>query len=426
MQKSLSDWLAWQATLSPHEIDLGLERVRRVVNRLSLNLPTTGLIAVGGTNGKGSTAGFIESLCAANGLATATYTSPHLVRYNERMRLNGNEVDDAWLIDQFVAVEEARGETPLTYFEFGTLAALRGFSQARVDVWILEIGLGGRLDAVNVIDPDISVVTTIALEHQDWLGDTIDAIAAEKAGILRRNRPAFYGDEPVPDGFRRIAKEIGADLSCFGVDFGYTVDNGGKDNDCGTWTWRGLATTLEGLSLPAMADSAQLRNVSLALAAVEARDPQLLKRTAVEQALATPRPPGRFQVIDRDRQWIVDVAHNPQAAGVLRQRLLELDGHPPMTVVIGLLADKQVEAFVAQLADLADRWLICSVDSPRGRDAVELAAAISQAGGRNVQEAGTPEQAFEAALAASRPGERILVTGSFHIAGPALSWLGLY
>ena len=420
MERTLSEWLAWQASLNPREIDLGLERVRQVANRLSLSRPAIGLITVGGSNGKGSTVGIIESLCAANDLSTAVYTSPHLVRYNERMRLDGDEVDDDWLIEQFAAVDEARGETPLTYFEFGTLAALRGFSQAQVDVWILEIGLGGRLDAVNVIDPDISVVTTVALEHQDWLGDTIDEIAAEKAGILRRDRPAFYGDEPVPDGFRQAARSIGADLSCFDVEFGYTTD------DHGTWTWRGLGTKLEGLPRPPMADSAQLRNISLALAAVEACDPQLVKRSAVEQMLAAPRPPGRFQVIDRERQWIVDVAHNPQAAGVLRQRLLDLEGHSPMTVVIGLLADKQVDGFVAQLVDLADRWLVCSVDTPRSRDAVELAAAISQAGGRNVRVAGAPEEAFSEALASSRPGERILVTGSFYIVGPALSWLGLY
>lgn len=420
MQRSLSDWLAWQATLNPHDIELGLERVRRVVDRLSLDKPSTGVFVVGGTNGKGSTVGFIEQLCAANGLSTAAYTSPHLVRYNERMRLNGNDVTDDWLIEQFEAVDNARGETPLTYFEFGTLAALRGFSQARVDTWILEIGLGGRLDAVNVIDPDISVVTTVAMEHQEWLGDTLDAIAAEKAGILRRDRPAFYGDEPVPDGFRQVANEIAPRLSCFGVDFGYT------ENNCGAWTWQGTSTVLAGLPRPPMADPAQMRNVSTGLAAVEACDPELLDRSAVERALAAPRPPGRFQVIERDRQWIVDVAHNPQAAGVLRQRLLNLNDHRPMTVVIGLLADKQVDGFVAQLADLADRWLVCVIDVARSRDAVELATAICRAGGRNVTVAGAPGRAFDAALAASRPDERILVTGSFYIAGPALSWLGLY
>ena len=420
-QRSLSDWLAWQATLNPRDIDLGLERVRRVVDRLSLDRPATGVFSVGGTNGKGSTVSFIEGLCAANGLSTAAYTSPHLVRYNERLRVDGQEVSDAWLIEHFAAVDDARGETPLTYFEFGTLAALHGFSRARVDIWILEIGLGGRLDAVNVIDPDISVVTTIALEHQDWLGDTIDKIAAEKAGILRRDRPAFYGDEPVPDGFQQTADEIGAHLSCLGVDFGYTLDH----DD--TWTWQGATTVLAGLSCPPMSDPAQMRNFSLGLAAVEACDPELLTRSVVEAALSAPRPPGRFQVInDRDRQWIVDVAHNPQAAQVLRQRLMGLDDRGPMTVVIGLMADKQVAAFVAPFIDIADQWFVCSIDVGRGSDAVELAAAISRAGGRNVTAAGTPEQALGAAHAASETGGRVLITGSFYLAGPALSWLGLY
>ncbi len=420
MQKSLSDWLAWQATLSPHEIDLGLARVARVVDRLGIERPGGGVFVVGGTNGKGSTVAFIERLCAANELSTAVYTSPHLVRYNERMCVGGKEVSDDWLIEQFEAVDDARGDTPLTYFEFGTLAALRGFSRACVDVWVLEVGLGGRLDAVNVIDPDISVVTTVALEHQEWLGDTVDEIAAEKAGILRRDRPAFYGDEPVPDGFRQAANEIGARLSCFGVDFGYEINNRTA------WTWRGGATVLADLPRPRLDDPAQMRNFSLGLAAVEAHDPALLQRPAVEQALAAPRLPGRFQIVERDRQWIVDVAHNPQAAGVLRQRLLALDDARPMTVVIGLLADKQVDDFVTQLADLAERWFVCSLDSTRGRDAGELAAAIGRASGCEATAVGTSEQTFAAARAASRPGERILVTGSFHIAGPALSWLGLY
>lgn len=419
MQRSLSDWLTWQASLNPRDIDLGLERVQGVVDRLALDIPPTGVFTVGGTNGKGSTVSFIAELCKVNGLSTAAYTSPHLMLYNERMRLDGNAVSDGWLIEQFEAVDDARGETPLTFFEFGTLAALRGFSQARVDTWILEVGLGGRLDAVNVIDPDFSVVTTVALEHQDWLGNTIDSIAAEKAGILRRDRPAFYGDEPVPDGFSRVARAIGAQLSCLGADFGY------KHDDCGTWTWWGASTALAGLSHPPLADAAQMRNVSLGLAAVEACDPKLLKQSAVERALAAPCLPARFQVIERDRQWIVDVAHNPQATGILRQRILDLEDPRTMTVVIGMLADKQADDCVAQLVDLTDRWFVCSVEDQRGYDQEELAAAVCHAGGGDVTVAGTPEQALGAALAASQPGERILVTGSFHVVGPALSWLGL-
>ncbi len=420
MQRSLSEWLAWQATLHPQDIDLGLERIRVVADRLSIDRSETGVFTVGGTNGKGSTVGFIERLCAENGLSTAAYTSPHLVRYNERMRIDGNEVSDAWLVEQFAAVDQARGDIPLTFFEFGTLAALRGFSHARVDIWILEVGLGGRLDAVNIIDPDVSVVTTVELEHQEWLGDTIDLIAVEKAGILRRGRPAFYGDEPVPHALRQTARETGVRLGCFGTDYSYTTDPSGG------WTWAGDSTVLDQLPLPALNDPAQLRNISLGLAAIEAYDPGLLGRVAVERALAAPRPPGRFQVIERDRQWIVDVAHNPQAAEVLRSRLMALEEQRPLTVVIALLADKQVGGFVAQLADIADRWFVCSVDAERGGDPQKLAVAIDQAGGCDVRVAGTPEQAFAAAVVASQPGERVLVTGSFYLAGPALSWLGLY
>jgi dihydrofolate synthase/folylpolyglutamate synthase len=420
VQRSLSDWLTWQASLNPHDIELGLERISRVVDCLSLKRPSTAVFTVGGSNGKGSTVAFIERLCMANGLSTAAYTSPHLVRYNERMRIDGRAVSDGWLIEQFEVVDAARDETPLTFFEFGTLAALHGFSQARVDVWILEVGLGGRLDAVNVIDPDISVVTTVALEHQEWLGETIDEIAVEKAGILRRDRPAFYGDEPIPAGFRQAAKKIGAPVAGAGIDFGFSHDQDG------TWTWRGVSMVLAGLPPSLPGDPAHMRNVSLGLAAVEACDLNLLNRPAIERALVECSPPGRFQVVESDRQWIIDVAHNPQAAGILRQRLMNLEDRRPMTVVVGLLSDKQVEGFVGQLVDLADRWIVCSVDDVRSRDAIELARDISKAGGRNVTAAGTPEQAFTAATAASRSGERVLVTGSFRVAGPALSWLGLY
>ncbi len=419
MAKTLSDWLSWQATLHPAEIELGLDRVRAVADRLALERPSRGVFTVGGTNGKGTTVAFIERLCTANGLRTAAYTSPHLVRYNERMRLDGAAVDDAWLIEQFECVAAARGATPLTWFEFGTLAALNGFARAGADVWILEVGLGGRLDAVNVIDPDVSLVTTIALEHQQWLGDTIDAIAAEKAGILRSGRPAFFGDAPVPAGFESAVRRIGAHLSRAGADFGYAVSGDG-------WSWRGRARGIENLPLPARADAPLLRNYSLGLAAVEALEPAWLNRRAVEAATTAVPPPGRFQVVDRDRRWIFDVAHNPQAAEVLRGRLLELNSPGPLTVVIGLLGDKQAEGFVAPLADLVARWFVCSVDGARGRVDSDLVHAIECIVGNRATAAGSVEQALDAARAASEPGGTVLVTGSFQVVGPALSWLGLY
>jgi len=419
MPKTLSDWLSWQATLHPAEIELGLDRVRTVADRLALDRPLRGVLTVGGTNGKGTTVAFIERLCRVSGLRTAAYTSPHLVRYNERMRLDGAEVEDAWLIEQFECVEAARGATPLTWFEYGTLAALHGFARAQADVWILEVGLGGRLDAVNVIDPDVSLVTTIALEHQQWLGDTIDAIAAEKAGILRPGRPAFFGDTPVPAGFESAARRIGARLSRAGADFGYVVTGD-------AWSWRGRTSGLDNLPLPARADAPLLRDYSLGLAAVEALEPTWLDRRAVGAATTAAPPPGRFQIVERDRRWIFDVAHNPQAAQVLRGRLLELDIPGSLTVVVGLQGDKQVAGFVAPLADLVARWLVCSVDGARGQADTDLAHAIGRFVGDRAKAAGSVEQALDAARAASEPGGTVLVTGSFQVVGPALSWLGLY
>ena len=421
MQRSLSDWLQWQSSLNPREIELGLERVRLVFERLAPGRPGVAVITVGGSNGKGSTVRFIEALCAENGLSTAVYTSPHLVRYNERMRINSRDVDDAWLVRQFETVERARQEIPLTYFEFGTLAALAGFGESGVDLWILEVGLGGRLDAVNVVDPDVSLITTVSLEHQDWLGDTIDQIAAEKAGILRKDRPAFYGDELLPDGLLEAASRTGARLSCFGKDFGYSLA------DEQSWDWFGSGLTLNHLPRPTVQDPAQLRNFSLGLSAVAAIDQQWLKPAAVNRALQWPLPAGRFQLIEaQDRRWVVDVAHNPQAAEVLHDRLAALGADRPMRAVIGMLADKQVDEFVRRLLPLVDGWIVCPVDAERGLDAAALAARIERAGGRRIEQAASPQLAMALAHESTRPGDRILVTGSFHMAGPALSWLGLY
>lgn len=419
MPKTLSEWLDWQATLHRAEIELGLDRVRAVADRLAPERPARGVFTVGGTNGKGTTVAFIERLCGANGLRTAAYTSPHLVRYNERMRLDGVAVDDAWLIEQFEYVESVRGAIPLTWFEFGTMAALNGFACAQVDVWILEVGLGGRLDAVNIVDPDVSLVTTVALEHQQWLGDTIDAIAAEKAGILRPGRPAFFGDEPVPAGFESAARRIGADLARAGVDFDYSVSGD-------TWSWQGKSGEFDALPLPPRADAALLQNYSLGLAAVEALEPAWLSRPAVCTATTAPPPAGRFQVVDRDRRWIFDVAHNPQAAAVLRDRLVQLDSPGPLTVVVGMLGDKQADGFVAPLAGLVARWFVCGVDDARGSADTELIDAIERVAGMRAAAAGGVEQALAAAQAATEPGSAILVTGSFQVVGPALSWLGLY
>lgn len=418
-RNTLADWLRWQESLSPHEIDLGLDRVRIVAERLTLERPAGNVFTIGGTNGKGSTASFLERLISANGRCTGLYTSPHLVRYNERICVNGAPVDDRRLVEAFEVVESARGDVPLTYFEFGTLAALVIFSRARTDVWILEVGLGGRLDAVNVINPDFSLITTVALDHQEWLGQTIDAIASEKAGIMRSEAAAFYGDQPGLTIIEARAAELGTSLRVFGREFGYAADPN-------TWTWRGESERVADLPYPEISDDAQLRNISLALAAAEACDPQLLNRSAVVNALQAARPSGRFQIVERAHQWILDVAHNPQAADLLCERLGALQKSSEMTAVIGMLADKEVGSFAMKLAGQVDRWVVCSVEDSRAVSGETLAARIEAVGEQSVSICGTPDEAFEIAARSTAVGGRILVCGSFRIVGPALRWLELY
>jgi dihydrofolate synthase/folylpolyglutamate synthase len=418
-RKTLADWLRWQESLSPHDIDLGLDRLRIVAQRLSLDVPAGNVFTIGGTNGKGSTAGFLENLMSANGLGTGLYTSPHLVRYNERIRINGDPVDDRKLVEAFEAVESARGDVTLTYFEYGTLGAAVAFSRARSDIWILEVGLGGRLDAVNVIDPNYSLITTVALDHQEWLGQTVDAIAAEKAGIMRADSVAFYGDQPSLTVIESRAAELGASLHRLGTEYDYEA---GLER----WTWRGQAEVLSDLPYPEVADGAQLRNVSLVLAAVEAYDPRALNRPAVEKALRATRPPGRFQIVQREHEWVLDVAHNPQAADVLRERLDARPKPVETTAVVGMLADKEVEPFVMTLADSIDRWVVCTVQDSRAVSGETLAASIEAVGGRVAKICLTPDDAFESAAQLTSEGGRILVCGSFRIVGPALRWLRLY
>lgn len=418
-KRTLTDWLLWQESLNVHAIDLGLDRVCIVADRLDFLPPKGAVFTVAGTNGKGSCVALLESLLRAGGRRVGAYTSPHLVKYNERIRLDGQAVTDDELVEAFEAVEAVRLDEPLTYFEFGTLAALYLFNRQGADAWVLEVGMGGRLDAVNAIAADFSLITTVALDHQSWLGDSLEKIAAEKAGIMRGGRYAFYGDRPVPAAIENHAQKIGADLYCIGDAFDYRSRNG-------EWSWRGGGDHLDGLKRPASCGAAQLRNTSLVLAALQKYDKSLLGPRCVNEALAAGGPPGRFQIVERDHEWIVDVAHNPQAAAVLRDRLARLPAASETTAVIGLLADKQVKEFVAELAGMAERWVVCAVDDPRAAATDELSAALRAAGVENVIDGGTVDTALVRAEKDTVLHGRIVVCGSFRIAGPALEWLGLY
>jgi dihydrofolate synthase/folylpolyglutamate synthase len=414
----LGDWLRRLESLDPSRIEFGLDRVRAVLGRLDVAPPAGRVFTVAGTNGKGSTVGILDACLRACGYRVGLYTSPHLRRYTERVRVDGAEIGPGPLVAAFADVEAAAG-TPLTYFEFGTLAAFRAFTAARCDAWVLEVGMGGRLDAVNALDPDFSLITTIGLDHQEFLGSTIEAIAAEKAGIMRTGRPSFYGDRPVPDAIRRRAQAVGSPLACYGDDFGCET---GPDR----WRWWGGSGRRDDLPLLPGWTGAQYRNASLALAALQAFDPAAVPAAAeLPRLLVDGIPAGRFQRCMHGRhEWILDVAHNPQAAAALRDQLGAL---PPAdtTIVTALLADKAVAGFAVELAPLAARWIVCRLDGSRASPTARLVAGLAEAGVRDALTAAGPAAAFAAAAAATPPGGRIVVCGSFRLVGPALDWLGL-
>lgn len=430
--RSVADWLQWQGSLHSRTIDMGLARVREVLERLQLQVPPGRVITVGGTNGKGSTITLLYDCLRAAGGNPGLYTSPHLVHYNERIQIAGRPVSDQALLAAFARVETARQSVPLTYFEFGTLAAFVSFAAAGCDTWLLEVGLGGRLDAVNALDADLAVITTIGLDHQDLLGDSIEAIAGEKAGIMRSGRLALYGDTAVPEAIRARADSLGAQLRIFGRDFSYARD--GAD---GRWQWegpgrgRGVRQRLTGLRAPAHWTAAQFRNATLALATLtELGLPVPVNASFLNPVLLESSPPGRFQIVQREHEWVLDVAHNPQAAAVLREQLTTLPapngGLANVTIVAALLTDKAIAEFLAELRPAAGRWILSGVDDPRASTEAGMRAAAGAALMGTATWAASPAAAFALARQATAPGGRIVVCGSFRIVAPALQWLGLY
>lgn len=409
---TLPEWLERIERQHPSAIALGLDRVRAVAGRMRLPRPAKHVVVVGGTNGKGSTVAFIEAIARAAGWRTGAYTSPHLAAYNERVRVDGRDAGDDALVAGFEAVEAARGDTPLTYFEYGTLAALWSFARERLDLAVLEVGLGGRLDAVNVVDADCAVLTSIDLDHQDYLGDTRDTIGFEKAHIFRRGRPAICCDPQPPATVAEVAAAIGADLWLFGRDFNYQGDRQ-------QWAYGGRHKRRSGLPYPALRGANQLLNASGALAALEALGDRLpVSQQAVRQGLLTVEIPARFQVLPGRPTIVLDVAHNPHAAAVLA-RNLESQGFFPRTfAVFGMLADKDVAGTVARVRDQVDAWFAAPTPGARGLSAEALveqlrAAGVTGDGERTVETFASIEEAFGAAVARAQPDDRILAFGSF-------------
>jgi dihydrofolate synthase/folylpolyglutamate synthase len=409
--QSLADWLAYIETQHTRPIELGLERVACVRDALAMTTNAV-VITVGGTNGKGSTCAMLEAMLRAAGYRVGLYTSPHLLRYNERVRIDAREVDDARLVEAFSAVEQARGDIPLTYFEYGTLAAWAVFAEAALDVIILEVGLGGRLDAVNVFEPDCSIVTGVAIDHMDYLGDTREAIGFEKAGIFRAGKPAICGDPVPPQSLVDHARDIGADLRISGRDFGFSGDKT-------QWQFHGRSQRRNSLAYPALRGANQLLNASSALAALEALDDRLpVPMQAVRQGLMLVEIPGRFQVLPGRPAVVLDVAHNPQAAAVLSENLSNMGFFSDTWAVCGMLSDKDILGSLKNIASRVDHWLLCDLPGPRGASAESLAEAVAAVAealklSPSVAKFPDPVAAFNAARAGAKEGDRIVAFGSF-------------
>jgi dihydrofolate synthase/folylpolyglutamate synthase len=401
--KSLSEWLAFIERQHPQPIALGLDRVLEVLARLRIEISCP-IITVGGTNGKGSTCAMLESVLQAGSYRTGLYTSPHLLRYNERVRIAGREAQDAELCDAFAAVDSARGTVPLTYFEFATLAAFFLFSGAGLDAAVLEVGLGGRLDAVNAVDADCAVLTSIGIDHVEYLGDTREAIGREKAGIFRRSRPAVVAEPDPP----QAVLSADAQLLLIGRDFGY-VNQGSQ------WSWWGPSGKRSGLAHPALRGAMQLRNASAALAALDSLRERLpLAMQSVRRGLAEVSLPGRFQVLPGRPQVVLDVAHNPEAAAVLAANLGDSGFAPETIAVFGMLRDKDIAGVVRAMAPRITRWHLATLPGPRGADAGFLEKILSQ---EKIQAPVRAHANVGAALAAARSeageNDKIVVFGSF-------------
>ncbi|MEK7361756.1 MAG: bifunctional tetrahydrofolate synthase/dihydrofolate synthase [Pseudomonadota bacterium] len=420
LPKDLASWLAYIERQHPQTIALGLERVERVRAAMGL-VPAMPVITVAGTNGKGSTCAILEAVFAAAGYRVGLYSSPHLLRYNERVRIAGREADDDALVSAFARVEAARtekaGNTPLTYFEFGTLAAVDLFLRGAVDVLVLEVGMGGRLDAVNAFDADCAIVTSIGLDHMSYLGATREAIGHEKAGIFRAGKPAVLADPAPPASALAHAQAIGARLLRMGHEFGYR-DEGDQ------WLFWGPAGRRSGMPRPALRGSIQLQNASAAFAALDTLQQRLPVSTQdLRRGLNEVELPGRFQVLPGRPTVVLDVGHNPEAAAVLADNLSAMGSCADTWAVFGMLRDKDVAGVVRLLMKCIDHWMVCTLPPPRGAQAADLAQVLQQAGVDAARTFENPVLAYAAACSAAADNDRIVVFGSFHTVASVIAVL---
>lgn len=417
-QRTLPEWLRYIETLHPRSIDLSLERVQAVLERMALRRPPFAVVTIGGTNGKGSTVTMYDAILRAARVRVGSYTSPHLVRYNERVRVQGQMAGDDELCRAFERIERLRGDVALTYFEYGTIAALEIFRNHAIDIALLEIGLGGRLDAVNAVDPDVAIVTSIGIDHTNWLGVDRESIGREKAGIFRAARPAICGEAEPPATLTQYAASIGAKLYCYGRDFTISPTAGG-------WSLQFGSRTRSGLPYPALRGQYQLRNAACALAAIELLAERFpVAQSQIREGLISAFVAGRFQVMPGTPPTILDVAHNAQAAEALAANLRAHRIAGRTHAVFGMLIDKAIADVARALKDQVDCWYTASIQGPRGASAAEVARALADANvNAPVSQHERIVDAYEAARRCVAPADRIVVFGSFYTVGDILAHL---
>jgi dihydrofolate synthase/folylpolyglutamate synthase len=414
------EWLEWQESLHFTAIELGLDRCLSVAEKLELLVSHHAVISVAGTNGKGSSVKMLELILRASGYKTGCYTSPHLVRYNERIQISGEEVSDDKLCESFNRIDRARGDISLTYFEFGTLAALDIIQHAEVDVAILEVGLGGRLDAVNCVDADASLVTSIDIDHVNWLGADRESIGREKAGIYRTSTPAICSDPNPPESLLKCAESLGASLFLHQKNYNYQVYDD-------SWTWHSDKIKYDNLPKPSLYNDSQIQNAAGVLMLLNTlKDRFKVDSDAIRKGMQEFKLAGRFQVVPDNAQIVLDVAHNRQAANVLVKNLKQLPITGKTHILIGMLKDKDHIAIFKELANITDAWHIVTLDDIRGCDSLELASKL-----RTIEKYkpiacynNIPE-ALDYIRSIVKPKDRVVVTGSFLSVGAAINLLNL-
>ena len=414
---SLDDWLNWQENLNPNQIDLSLDRIQEVKEKIRFNQPEIDIYLVAGTNGKGTTVHLLNSILRLKGLNVGMYTSPHLKKYNERVTYNNKPLEDTDFIDSFIEIESVRGEVPLTYFEYGTLAAFLSLKKFPCDAWIIEVGLGGRLDATNILNPNVSIITNIALDHQEWLGETINEIAIEKAGIISSNAPCVCGALNTGEIIGEIASRKNTDFYLIGDDF--SLSNGVNGS-----VWSSKSKTIEKIKIPDHWAQGEKNNLAIALMSIEACNPDLLPNTeALNQLLDSFSIPGRFQIFDYRIPWILDVAHNPNAAINFRERLGTIELTDKNIMIVSLMKDKDLEEFVSLFEDIVAKWVVCTMNTPRSLSGDEISQRLSEKGLFNITVLNYPDEAFEYIETINHNYNAVIVTGSFEIVGPCIQWL---